>query len=379
MKMRGLAGVGVLALMACGGDSGTDPDPNPGELSATLVGSTQRQGQAGEFVAPDLEVEVRRNGEPAAGVTVQFKVADTNCGQAVAGTVTTGQNGRASDRWQLGKKLGECKLEVSTIEKAGATPVLRGSFTATVSAGPAAAISLWPNFFLSGVDRVTVPLGDSVKISSLYRAMVDKFGNAVEGPAPALTATLTKGSAIIRGGYIVAPAAEGTGEIEIKAAGVPAVKTLYTAVRDLRDETWTTSLLCKDTGHLTVGGARVDSIRWDVTSDSVTYYALGDPRIYQGEERGPVASFYFSGRKRSWLAGGKVDTATVKDWRREVFRQRVDTLTVLSVTAAGFQGAPAATPSIRTSNNPVTFTGGTYCPDSTGLKTSPKMVLKAQP
>lgn len=376
MKKLGLAG--ALVLLGCGGgDGGTDPEPVPpgGELTASLSGPAERQGQAGEVLSQELEVTVRRDGQPASGITVQFAVPDASCGKAVTGSVVTGQDGIAKDRWQLGSKAGACRLEVRTIEKTGATPVLRGSFTANVSPAAADTVSLWTNFVFSGVNRVTIPLGDSVKLSTVVRRAADRFGNEIA--APTVEATRTKGTATIRGGWIVAPAVEEMGEMQVKVGNVISTVPL-SSVRDLRDSKWALNLLCRDVTHITRNGTRLDSIRYDVVSDSVVYYALGDPRLVPGEARGPVGSFFFSGRQRAWLANGTVDTTIVTNWRRELMVQAKDTLAVLHFTAQLYKG-PAVGPAVRSSLTPPTYTGGTFCDDSTGLKTSPKMVLTAQP
>lgn len=377
MRMRGLAGVLVLVGCGGGGDGGTEPTPPPtGQLSATLVGSTQRQGVAGEPLAEEVAVQVNRGSQPASGITVQFVVADAACGQPATASTTTNASGRASTSWTLGSKAGTCALEVKTVESAGAAAVSRGSVTATVAPAAADTVSLWTSTVFSGVTRVTVPVGDSVRLSSVVRRAADRFGNLISSPT--VTATRTKGSATIRGGFLVAPASEENGEMQVTVGNVSSTVP-FSAVRDLRKNDWSATMVCRDVAGLKGldGVTPVDSVQYDVVSDSVTYYALGDERLPLGSERGPVASFYFSGRSRAWLQSGGVDTTLVSDWRREIIGQRPDTLAVLPVTAILYSG-PAIGPSVRTSSSPVRFTGGTFCPDSTGYKTSPKMTLTAQ-
>ncbi len=377
MKKLGLAG--ALVLLGCGGsDGGTDPKPNPpqGELTASLTGPTQRSGQAGTLLTEDLVVQVRRGGQPASGVTVQFAVPGADCGSPTSASVATGQDGTARTKWQLGTKAGNCTLEVRTVESSGATPVQRGTFTATIAPAAADTVGLWVPFVLLNVEQITVPLGDSVRLASLVRRATDRYGNQITSPD--VQATVTTGTAAVRGGFLVATAAQGAGQLKV-TVGNTSHNVRFAAVRDLGEHRWETNLLCRHVGHLKVGDVRMDSVLYDLVSDSVTYYSPGDPRLLQLDGRGPVASLYFSGRQRTWLADGRVDTTVVSDWRREIILQRNDSMRVVpGLMEVRFSSSPSSGLSLKSNDSPPTFTGGTFCPDSTGLRNSPKMVLRAQ-
>lgn len=95
--------VSLLIPLACGGDNATAP-PKPAAVA--LLSSPTLSGSAGESLTVPIVVEVTASsGADIAGVVVTFASA-ANSGTVAQGSVTTGDDGRASTTWTLGTTVG---------------------------------------------------------------------------------------------------------------------------------------------------------------------------------------------------------------------------------------------------------------------------------
>ncbi len=134
-RARALAAVSslVLVVAGCGGESDTPVDPgNPGPrtpAAVSLATGDQQQAAAGTAVAVPPSVTVRdAQGQPVAGVTVQFTVA-AGGGQVAGATPVTNASGTASvTSWVLGPN-GEQRLSAQV----GSLPAV--TFQASITPG----------------------------------------------------------------------------------------------------------------------------------------------------------------------------------------------------------------------------------------------------
>lgn len=130
--LAALLPLAVLALAACGGgDDGPTGNGN-GTLSVaagTPSGNAQTAAAGAELPQP-LRVLVRRDGTPAAGVSVAWSVT-AGGGQVNPATSTTGADGTATTTWQLGAAVGAQGAR-ATVANATGSPV---AFTATATGG----------------------------------------------------------------------------------------------------------------------------------------------------------------------------------------------------------------------------------------------------
>lgn len=123
----------VLApLAACGGGGDDGPTGNGNGTLSLALATPSGNGQSaapGAVLADPLRVLVRRDGAPAAGVTVAWSAA--NGGTMTPASSATGSDGIASSSWQLGPGTG---TQGATATVAGASGSPR-AFTATATTG----------------------------------------------------------------------------------------------------------------------------------------------------------------------------------------------------------------------------------------------------
>jgi plastocyanin len=102
------AAIALATLVACSGDSGTDPNPTPDTTPASLsvVSGDGQATQAGMALANALVVKVTNAaGDALSGVTIAWTV-QAGGGTLASPTTTTGQDGTASNTYTTGGTAG---------------------------------------------------------------------------------------------------------------------------------------------------------------------------------------------------------------------------------------------------------------------------------
>lgn len=157
--------VALLALgavtLACGGDDGGGgPD-----LAIAEAPTNSGEGQSGTALTTlndSIRVQVTRNGQPEAGLTVTF--ATNVVGGSVSPTnPVTDANGIASAAWTVGAVSGT-QLASARLSGAAGSPVF---FNATVSDGSGA--SFGNTFFRSNRNHTTNPAVDTIFTGTTYK------------------------------------------------------------------------------------------------------------------------------------------------------------------------------------------------------------------
>jgi hypothetical protein len=154
----------MVTAMACGGDSPTEPRPDPDPVATTLaiVAGDAQTGTVGEPLGTDPAVVVRDQfGDPMGGVTVTWAAGT---GSVSAATSTTNAQGVAAIAWTLGTAAGAQTL---TAQAAGLTAV---TFDATADPGPASSLAVTPDT----VRFAALAASDTVEATA-----EDAYGNPV--------------------------------------------------------------------------------------------------------------------------------------------------------------------------------------------------------
>lgn len=146
----------ALVVVACGGDSGTEPQP---QTTLTISAGDAQSGPVGQALASPVVVRVARDGAALAGASVSWSV------QSGGGTVsqaasTSGADGLASTTWTLGPDAGANTLQASSSGATG-SPV---TFTATGEAAgpPPASASVNVGDFFFDPTATTIAVGGQV-------------------------------------------------------------------------------------------------------------------------------------------------------------------------------------------------------------------------
>ncbi len=155
----------LLFVTSCGGKGSTEPDVR----TIVLVSGNNQTGTVGQSLGSPIVVEVRRNGEPAEGVTVAFSVTGGG-GTITPATATTGAAGRASATWTLGTTAGNNAATASSTGFQG-SPI---TFSATGTSGPAAALVKVSGDAQSGTPGTALP-------QPIVARVTDAHGNPVQG------------------------------------------------------------------------------------------------------------------------------------------------------------------------------------------------------
>lgn len=179
---RILSAATVIALVACGGDSPVDPKAKePSSLQA--VSPLFFEGTVGTAADPPPTVIVKdANGEPVAGVRVEFAVGGGG-GSVSSQFVATDRAGLASVTWILGIHTDQALSRNELLAQVpGLTPI---RFRATPRAGPPA------RFTALGPPIDTLVAGFTSRINVQVR---DEFNNPVSDVAVAFRVTTGDGS-----------------------------------------------------------------------------------------------------------------------------------------------------------------------------------------
>jgi len=216
--------VGLLAFIACSGDKSVSPSV-PATIAANS--SASLSGVAGTAVSPAPSVVVRdENGEPSAGVTVNFVVTGGG-GSVSSASAQTDGSGIATVAWTLGTTAGPNGLSASTGTLAAVT------FIATGTAGAAATLTKSAGDNQTGLSGAAVAVPPQVTVKDAngnpksgvtVTFAVASGGGSVTG---AIATSNAQGVAAV-GSWTLGPAA-GTNTLSAFANGVATVTFTATA------------------------------------------------------------------------------------------------------------------------------------------------------
>jgi len=186
--------LGVLVL--AGGTitcSSNEPNPPPEAAALAMAGGNSQSAPAGQALANPIGVRVTDdNGDPVADVTVGWSAADG--GSVSASSVSTGDDGRASVTWTLGRTAGS-QTATATVDGLDGSPVQftataveTGEITLTVTQQPPGSVLAKEIF--APEDQPAVRLLDSggaPMAGEVVTASVVSGGGTLQGTATATT------------------------------------------------------------------------------------------------------------------------------------------------------------------------------------------------
>lgn len=179
-----------MASVACGGDKSVTPSV-PSTIAANS--STSLTGVVGTAVSPSPSVIVRdENGDPAAGVTVNFAVAGGGGSVTGASAETNGSGIATVGSWILGATAGPNALTASAAALTAVT------FTATGTAGTAASLTKSAGDNQTGLPGTAVAVAPAVTVK-------DANGNPKSGVV--VTFAAASGGGSVTGGTATSNAA----------------------------------------------------------------------------------------------------------------------------------------------------------------------------
>ena len=146
----------ALAAAACGGDSGTEPQP---QTTLAISSGDAQSGPSGQALASPVVVRVTRDGAALAGASVSWTV-QSGGGAVSQATSPTGADGLASTTWTLGPDAGANTLQAAA-SGANGSPV---TFTATgeLTTPPPTTASVNVGDFFFDPTATTIALGGQV-------------------------------------------------------------------------------------------------------------------------------------------------------------------------------------------------------------------------
>ncbi|HEU4883137.1 MAG TPA: hypothetical protein VFT45_12845 [Longimicrobium sp.] len=142
-----VAAFALLSLAACGGGSPTEGGKETpidySRVSLTIVSGNGQTDTVTRELDQPLAVEVKtEDGRPVPGIAVNFVVPQPEeCGAPFAGSAVTTANGRAMERWTLGRKARECTMEVRAVNPETGAAIVFKAFTATALADTFASVN----------------------------------------------------------------------------------------------------------------------------------------------------------------------------------------------------------------------------------------------
>jgi hypothetical protein len=168
----------VLSIAALGACSNDSTSPTGAITSASVIvvtGGLAQTAPAGTTLATPIMIQVRdASGIPVPGVTVTF-APTTGSGSVTIATAVSDSTGSAKVTWTLGTATGHDSL---TVASGVLTPV---SVVATVTAGPAATVTVVAGNNQTAVSGSTLPIPLAVRV-------IDQFGNLAANATVAWTA-----------------------------------------------------------------------------------------------------------------------------------------------------------------------------------------------
>lgn len=246
--------VGWCGLAGCSDAAGPEPfDLRTMPAALSVISGDAQSDTIGAMLTQPITVRLvaAEDSTPVAGASVSFVVVQPGCGRPFAGSAITNQDGRASERWELGTKAGSCTMEARAVDVDG-TPRVLASVTSTVRPGAPHSVSF-------NVAPVTMFLGNSLDTAALLTSATDRAGNAttaalsVEGPLSAST--------------------ERSDTLTLSAGGTSAQKPV-SWIADHSNKKWSLDMACANP-FVTAGGGPLDSVVVTATADSLQYSGNG--------------------------------------------------------------------------------------------------------
>jgi plastocyanin len=153
---RALAFLASIALCssACGGDSG----PSALIIAKASQSGNLQTGPAGSTLADSLRVIVTRDGQPAAGSTVNWTTTASN-GTVNPTSVISGANGLAATSFTLGSAVGTQNASAA-LQDADGSPVGFTAVATPAGGGGGASVTVSNNVFQPA--DVTINAGETV-------------------------------------------------------------------------------------------------------------------------------------------------------------------------------------------------------------------------
>lgn len=272
--LTGCALISVLA--ACGG---TEPSGGGGGGGGGTVAiakaSPSGDGQTATVataVANALRVLVTENGSPVSGRSVAWAAMS---GGSVTSPSTTDAAGIATTPWTLGQTAGN-QSATATLSGATGSPV---SFTATATAGPAAAISKTAGDGQMGIVNTMLA-------APLVARVADQFNNPVSGVGvmwqvtggtatvnPASTTTASSGEAQT---VVTLGGTAGTITIEAVSTGLTGSPLSYMATADPLPTAVTVDVVNNQFQPSAVTIAVGGTVTWDWAANAITHNVSPD-------------------------------------------------------------------------------------------------------
>lgn len=285
-RLAMLAAAASLSTAACGGDGPSLPPLDASTARMTVVSGDAQQDSIGAQLAQPIVVRLTDDqGNLRSGVLINFVVVEPNCGAPFAGSATTGANGEAIERWNLGTKAGTCHMEARAVDQKTGAPLVFKSITATIQPGrpdTADFLAEGPTFRNSGgVHAVPLFVGGANFDLSLVRMRVaDRAGNAIASPGARSWRALDAGAAVGGGpnGAVVTATQEGLQRLVVNGVSRSDTMRVF-GVMDLRQARWNAEWTCRGgsirTERLAGPFKTVDSVRMSLVADSVSYGLSG--------------------------------------------------------------------------------------------------------
>lgn len=223
-------------------------------------------------------------------------------------------DGKAANSVQGGTKAGTYNI-LFTAQVPSTAPVV-DSTTATVEAGAADTLTVYPRGWL-------FTSGAKFSVANLVRRAADKYGNQVT-VTPAIVGA---GGFSALGDSVFSDATERSGDVTLSLGNRTAV-TAVISVYDLRLKTWRLQGKCGPLSGVQRNTTSVDSVSFDLMSQSVTYLDFTQPL------GGPIPRFTWAGPMTYYLQGGAVATDQVQTTGVNFISQAPDSLYLSSNVAA---------------------------------------------
>jgi plastocyanin len=205
-------------LAAC-----SDPSA-PAGLKVTAVDPTNGQvGAVGRELPLPLSVKIESDGEPRAGVTVEW---EASAGSILPARTVSNAAGLASAIWTLGTQIGTMSA-TSKVAGASGSPVV---FNATGRPPVVRAVPVSPTDGQTGVVGTALPLPLRVKVTSegeLKAGMVVHWHPTVGTMSPGTSTTDTEGIAVAE--WLLGTVA-GSGKVEVTVDDASSPATFFTAM-----------------------------------------------------------------------------------------------------------------------------------------------------
>ena len=359
----------ALSVLSCSSDGGTGPKepekPVAGKpAAAQIMRGNSQAGVVGAQLSDTLILAVRDSqNRPVPNAVIAW----VGQGQPFVSASATNASGEARNFWTLGTSAGSQTLEARWIDPETGTAVVLAVFNAVANPGPVYSVSfpVADTFFF---------LNERISLNSLGMIAQDAFGNVI--PTPNVTLTTPPGIAAV--GDTIAAEFETEGLVIIDAARSDTVRVAF--LHDLRPYRWRTTYTCYDAPSPFRDdnpAARLDSTRYEFTSDSIVYLS----RFTNANDFGAAISIRGQQLYTMWWDDGVEITGNRPNsiQRAGHFVGRLYYLDVFESFVDPQRNAPLESGNPRTYTLPAAqpvLVGGVWCPD--GFRGRSPVSLRAQ-